>query len=501
VSLERRAVRAAPAIAAVALVAGLASIVEPDAYPSYDYVFAMASAQDLLAGRTSGYDVLYSPVPHPLTLLEALAVVPLGELAFPIFTAVALLALGLLCWSLFRIGAKIASWPVGLLAAALVFTSPAIFELAVRAYGDIAFAALVAAAIALEVSRTRRGWPVLAVLAVAGLLRPEAWLLSAAYWLFVFPSRSWRERVALGALVALAPAIWIAMDILLTGDPLHAVAVTRAYTESTQASLTPDTLWVALRALAGWPVIIGAVAGAVIAWRRSRPAAAALLVASLVTLVVTVAPALLGDSAVLRRFMVVQAAVASLFFAIACLGWMGSGSGSGARSRVWRIAGLALAALTLIVLAGSRADLWNTHHRRQAGRVQLLEQLQSWATAPAARAYLTAPGCWPVRTPGYGYRPYLRYWLDVPPRAVAFRFEDASPEHGTVLLPTTIDGYQRLMLGNVGRLTRERVLGDSRFDAHFRRVARSTRWELYASRLCRRSVQPRVIAATPPGDM
>ena len=46
---------------------------------------------------------------------------------------------------------------------------------------DVPFLALVLAAAAMEARRPRRGWPVLAALAVAGLLRPEAWLLGLAY--------------------------------------------------------------------------------------------------------------------------------------------------------------------------------------------------------------------------------------------------------------------------------------------------------------------------------
>jgi hypothetical protein len=283
------------------------------------------------------------------------------------------------------------------------------------------------------------------------------------------------------------------MDVLLTGDPLHTVAVTRAYTASTGASLSLDTLWLAFQALTGWPVVLGAVAGAVLAWRHSRRSAAVLLLAGMATLLGTIAPALLGDSAVLRRFLVMQAAIASLFFAIACAGW----TATRPRSRVWRTAGLALASLTLVVFAGTRADLWSTHHQRQVGRVELLEQLHRWATAPAARAYLTAPRCWPLRTPGYGYRPYLRYWLDVPPRAVAFRFEDSSPDRGAVLFPTRIDSYQRLMLGDVGRLIRKRVLRDSRFGVRFEQVAHSSRWQLYVSRDCQRTVQPSTEAQRP----
>jgi hypothetical protein len=482
-------VRAAPAAIAVASVAGLAALLEPEAYPSYDYAFAMASAQDVLAGRGTGYEVaVYSPVPHPLTLLEALAVVPLGDFAFPAFTVLALLAFGLLCWSLFRIGVTLASWPVGLLAGVLVFTSPPIFELATRTYGDIAFAALIATAIAMELRRPQRGRPVLAVLVLAGLVRPEAWLLSAGYWLYLAPRRPWRERIALGGLAALAPVAWMAMDTMLTGDPLHSVEVTRVYTEKAQASVSWDTLWEALRAVAGWPVMAGAVVGAVVAWRRDSRAAAVPLLVGTATLLATVAPALLGESPVLRRYLVVPAAVATLFFAIACLGWTAVRS----RSPLWRPAGIGLMSVALVVLAVDRAELWDSHRQRQEGRVELLEHLHRWATAPRPHAYLAEPRCWPVRTPGYGYRPYLRLWVDVPPRAIAFHFDDATPERGLVLLPTARADYQRLMLTDVGRLTRQRVLRASRFAASFRRVAHSDHWELYASGVCRRRVERRL---------
>ncbi|HWC25180.1 MAG TPA: hypothetical protein VG474_01230, partial [Solirubrobacteraceae bacterium] len=95
--------RPALAVVFVAAVAGLAAVLEPNAYPSYDYAFVLASAQDVLEGRASGYEALaYSPVPHPLTLLAALAAVPFGEAAFAIVAALGLAALGLLCWALLR---------------------------------------------------------------------------------------------------------------------------------------------------------------------------------------------------------------------------------------------------------------------------------------------------------------------------------------------------------------------------------------------------------------
>ena len=49
-------------------------------------------------------------------------------------------------------------------------------------------------AIALEVERPRRGLPVLGLLAAAGLLRPDAWVLSGAYWLWcTWPPRTLRS--------------------------------------------------------------------------------------------------------------------------------------------------------------------------------------------------------------------------------------------------------------------------------------------------------------------
>ena len=40
-------------------------------------------------------------------------------------------------------------------------------------------------AVLVEVRRPRAGAPVLALLALAGLLRPEAWVFSGLYWLYI----------------------------------------------------------------------------------------------------------------------------------------------------------------------------------------------------------------------------------------------------------------------------------------------------------------------------
>jgi hypothetical protein len=476
--------RPALAVVFIAAVAGLAAVLEPNAYPSYDYAFVLASAQDVLDGRVSGYEVLVnSPVPHPLTLLGGLAAVPFGEAAFAIITAQGLAALGLLCWALLRIGVLLGSWPAGLLGAALVFTSPSVFAVATRDPGDVGFAALVAAAVVAELARPRRGTVVLVLLALAGLLRPEAWLLAGVYWLFLLPVRTWPERTGLGALVACAPLAWMAMDALLTGDPQHSAEVTHVYTEKAAATASLGEVWSAITSVSGWPLVLGALAGAALAWRHGRRQVAVPLLTGGGALLATVAPSLLGESPVLDRYLVLPGAMIAALFAVCVVGWTGARRATAA----WRTGGLALAALAIVVLAGDRVRVWDAHRRHQEERVALIDHLRQWATAPAQRAYLASSACHPIGVPGGGYRPYLRYWLDVPARTVAFHFGNATPDRGTVLLPTPVDGYQRRMLATVGRTTRANVLARPQFAARFRVVARTSRWELYAERACRRA--------------
>ena len=52
-------------------------------------------------------------------------------------------------------------------------------------------------AAALEAERPRRGTVVFVLLACAGLMRPEAWLLSGLYWLWCIVPATWPQRVTL----------------------------------------------------------------------------------------------------------------------------------------------------------------------------------------------------------------------------------------------------------------------------------------------------------------
>ena len=85
----------------------------------------------------------------------------------------------------YRLGSLWFDRPVGAVAALIVLTRAPFLSNGLRAYVDLPYIALCLAALLIETRRRRAGWPVLALLALAGLLRPEAWLFSFAYlaWL------------------------------------------------------------------------------------------------------------------------------------------------------------------------------------------------------------------------------------------------------------------------------------------------------------------------------
>src|ERR1700750_1109971 len=107
-----------------------------------------------------------------------------GTDAARLLVLVGALSLVALVWGTYRVGeAVFGRWP-GVLGALFVGSSFAFLLYAARAYVDVPFRAIVLWAAALEARSPRRGRAVMGLLAVAGLLRPEAWVLAGAYWLW-----------------------------------------------------------------------------------------------------------------------------------------------------------------------------------------------------------------------------------------------------------------------------------------------------------------------------
>lgn len=415
--------RRVPAVAWIAAIGGLAWLVSPNAIPSYDYAFVLAAAQDIWEGATPQYAIgtvdQVTPLPHPLTVGLALLAVKLGGHTFLLWDVLSLLAFGLLIWSTFQLGRAVCSWPVGILASALVFTGMDVFQYAVRGYGNVQFAAIITLAAVLEVKRPRRGWPVMALLVAAGLLRPEAWLLSGAYWLWLVPGRPWERRAALAALAAAAPAIWIVFDFLLTGDPLFGIHHSDEFTAHHEnLQLSPGeavpVVFSYFEELIGLPVVAGAVPGVALGmWKFREKAAVPLAIGILATAIPVVMS--LGGAVAYPRFFVLPAVMAALFFALAALGWLALYPGH--HRTAWKAVGLALLAV-IVAFAPSRISDWRQAQVDRAGYVQTIRDLDDLVTSPAVASQLRA--CRPIYTTHFVYRPYVQFWLDLSPGEISY---------------------------------------------------------------------------------
>jgi hypothetical protein len=268
-------------------VAGVGAALFSRAFLNYDTLYALIWGRDLIEGRLPDYELTLAPTPHPLaTAVGAVASLLGKDAGYTAMLSIALLSFGALVWAVFRLGQLAFSWPVGMLGALVVATRVPIVSQAVRACVDIPFLTLIVLAAVMEARRARAGWPVLAMLALAGLLRPEAWLLAGAYWLWLAPGLDRTRRMTTAALVAAAPLIWALSDLVVTGDLLHSLSGTRDTAETLGRprgiEQVPETMARRLGEILRLPVLVGGTASFFLAFyvaraRAALPAALALL--------------------------------------------------------------------------------------------------------------------------------------------------------------------------------------------------------------------------------
>ena len=144
------------------------------------------------------YGAALPPTPHPLADLLGLVTTPLGDGAIGVTMVIAYLTLGLTGYLVYRLGERWFDRPIGAVAALIVLTRAPYLSNGLRAYVDLPYIALCLAALAIESRRPRAGWPVLALLIPAGLLRPEAWLFSVAYLAYLVLSPPMGRNVESG---------------------------------------------------------------------------------------------------------------------------------------------------------------------------------------------------------------------------------------------------------------------------------------------------------------
>jgi len=504
-------------LAWVAAVVAVLLLVFPLGFPNYDTIYALVWGRELAHGMSPDYAAALPPTPHPLADLLGLVTTPLGGGAVAVTMVIAYLALGLIAYLVYRLGSLWFDRPIGALAAVFVLTRAPYLSNGLRAYVDLPYIALVLGALVIETRRPRAGWPVLALLALAGLLRPEAWLFSLAYLayllldlgplkLFKDGDGEGREKTleegagvpleradtqkrglirprfvrargtpapslaALASLALAAPILWALFDWITAGSPTYSFTGTRETVDTLARHTGPVDLVLygprALGEVMQWPGMIGALGGVVLGFallrRRSRIGIAAGVLALGAFAVLAVA-----GLAIIARYTMLAGAVLAVFVALALLGWRLL-----ERGHPWRTAWQVFAAVVAAMFAiwtPNQYDLLSQVDTDLTNQGEIESDLGDLAGSGAFE-----PLCLPISVPNHRAVPRLAFDLDLRPSRIVSSSEQRQPRRGYFLDPARPFVIHNFILdpNDPSRFT-------SRVPPGFRRVARNESWVLY----------------------
>ena len=414
------------ALAGLALAAVLAWALVPT-YPDYDAYHHLIWGRDLLDGVRPGFEDYAAPTEHPLYLALGAGLSLAGEHADRLLVLATILSLVALTAGTYALGKALFNPPVALAGAVFVGSSFAFALYAVRAFVDVPFLALVVWAAALEARRPirpipirpRRGLMPMALLAAAGLLRPEAWVLAGLYWLRCLPGGELRERAILLALVAIAPLLWALVDLAVTGDPLFSLHSTSALAESLGRERglrnVPSSFVTFLADLARPPVALAGVVGLVLAVRRFGVRRMAVPLALVGTGAIAFVAIGIGGLSLIPRYLTLPAVALCVLAGYAVVGFTTLPAGA-ARERWRRLAlgALAVGVAFLAVKASSFGRLYD--ELRFIDRTH--DELAGLLVQPRVREGMR---CGALTFPTYRLVPDARWQLDAGADAVHTR--------------------------------------------------------------------------------
>jgi hypothetical protein len=496
----------------VAGVSAVLLLVFPLGFPNYDTIYALVWGRELAHGESPDYGAALPPTPHPLTDLVGLVTSPFGEAPITVTMVIAYLALGLIAYFVYRLGAHWFDRPIGAVAALFVLTRAPFLSNGLRAYIDLPYIALCLGALLIEAKRPRAGWPVLALLVPAGLLRPEAWGFAIAYWLWLAieihrpPSRavpydrqtskrnspaawrlrwrrerSGRELAWLAVLALLGPVLWVVFDAITTGDPMYSLTGTQATVERLDRRTGPaDLLLYGPRALGEvmqWPGMVGALGGVVLGFVFLRRRSALGLAAAVLALLAFALLACAG-LAILARYTMLASAVLAIFVAVALLGWRLLEPDAGPWRRRWQLlAGLVLAMFLLWLPnqwdLDSKVDTDLTNQAKIEGDLSALVDDGAFE-----------PLCGPVAVPNHRAIPRLAFGLDVKPTEIVSASEaGSSPEERAKLAEAGyyVEPASPFVIHNFVLDPNDPTELEFVVPAGFEEVARNDSWRVYRS--------------------
>lgn len=448
-------------------------------YPSagnYDTVLDLVWGRELLDGGKPGFEAYAASTPHPLWVALGVPVVALfgehGDRAMVLISALSLAVLAAGTVRLGRVAGEAIAPPeravrtgraTGAVAGLLLLSSFSFGLLAAKGYLDVPFLALVAWAAAWTLRRPKAWKGPALLLLLAGLLRPEAWILAGLHWLWCTLGGRWtaggerpstrhrllrhdrsrdapstRTRVIRGGdlpgraahlvLVLLAPLLWAAMDLWATGNPLHSLTATSQLADDLGRdrglAKAPRILVTQLVDQARPPVFVAGLAGLAVlllaprAGLRTPPRRVrAVLLTLLVAGVVTFLAAGVGGLSLIPRYLSVPVVALTVLGALAATGWVALPGGVRLRT-AWAALVVAGAVLGvgayLTVKRDSVRSLSSELRFLSDARVDVRDLVDDPAVRRGAR-------CGPVSLPTYRLVPEIRLQLDVSGRRVLAR--------------------------------------------------------------------------------
>jgi len=474
----------------VAAVSAVLLLVFPVGFPNYDTIYALVWGRELGEGLSPDRGAALPPTPHPLAELFGLVTSPFGGGAVDLTMLVAYVSLGLVGYLVYRLGALWFDRPIGAVAALIVLTRAPFLSNGLRAYVDLPYIALVLGALVIETKRPRAGWPVLALLALAGLLRPEAWLFSLAYAAYlVLPAlrrehRLDRQGVTWLSLAVAAPILWALFDWLTSGSPTYSFTGTRETVDTLARQTGPIDLVLygprRLGEVLQWPGMVGAAGGVLIAagilFSRHRKLSlfphhdgeriAIGLTAAALALTAFAVLACAG-LAIIPRYTMLAAAILAVFAALALLGWRLLEAGHPWR-RAWQ-AFAAIVALMLVAWGPNQYDLLSRVDTDLTSQAEIEGDLGDLADSGAFE-----PLCPPISVPNHRAVPRLAFDLDLRPSRIVSSSEQRQPRRGYFLDPASPFVVHNFVLdpNDPARLATPTPPG-------FRRVAANESWILY----------------------
>jgi hypothetical protein len=490
-----------------AWVAGISAallIVFPVGFPNYDTIYALVWGRELAHGVSPDYGAALPPTPHPLADLLGLVTTPIGDGAITVTMIVAYVSLALCGYLVYRLGTIWFDRWIGIVAAAIVLTRAPFLSNGLRAYVDLPYIALCLGALTIEAKRPRAGWPVLALLALAGLLRPEAWGFSIAYLLYLSldPNKLKRSEgenasleradtqnaglirpvfvrardafspppLTLVVLALAAPLLWILFDAITTGEPLYSLTGTQSTVETLDRKTGPVDLVIygprALGEVLQWPGMIGAFGGVILGWAFLRRRSILGIAAAVLALA---GFAFLGAAglAIIARYTMLAAAILSIFVAVGLLGWRLLEPDHPWRRRWQLFAGLVL--LMFVIWLPNQWDLDSTVNTDLTNQARIENDLTDLVDEGAFD-----PPCGKIAVPNHRAVPRLAFGLDIKPTEVISASEEGIPDHGYLVKPANQFVVHNFIL-DPNDPTRFHLRVPSDYDE----VARNESWRVY----------------------